>query len=154
MHTRILRIGLAVDETRAYFAHAGRCSPAERVARAFEERWFGAKSLARVRFLVATLTERFEPFPGASAALGRWGAVDTATLRVVCHAHAQLTDVLYRKFTGDFLAARRAMPESTVDRSVVLRWLRREMPDAWAEATYAQFATKLLSAAADAGLVA
>jgi hypothetical protein len=88
------------------------------------------------------------------AALVRWRPADMATLRTVCHVHAQLTDVTYRRFTCELLVPRRALREPSVDRSVVLRWLRRDVAPPWSEATYAQCATKLLTAATEAGLVA
>ena len=49
-HTRILRVTLAVQESRAYWeAVDPEVRGAARVERAFSERWFGNKSLARAR---------------------------------------------------------------------------------------------------------
>jgi len=48
---------------------------------------------------------------------------------------------------------RRSLRDPKVDRDVVLRWVRAEFPDRWAEATCVQFASKLLSTASEAGLV-
>jgi hypothetical protein len=45
------------------------------------------------------------------------------------------------------------MREPRVDRNVTLRWVKNAYPDRWSEATYVQFASKLLSAASEAGLI-
>ena len=59
-HTRILRVSLVVEESRAYWQHLHTEIPKnKRAVVAFEERWFGSKSMERVRSL---LTE-FTPFP-------------------------------------------------------------------------------------------
>ncbi len=154
VHTRILRVALAVEESRAYWTHAGEGPQGgDRALRAFEERWFGGKSLERVRFLMATLAERYEAYPNALAVLHRWRAMDVPTRQAVCHWHLQLSDPLYRRFTGAFLVQRRELRDPRVDRGAVLRWVKAEVPNRWSEATCVQFASKLLSAASEAGLV-
>lgn len=60
---------------------------------------------------------------------------------------------MYRRFTGSFLVERRGLPEARVDRDVVLRWVKTEYPDRWSESTCTQFASKLIAAAAEAGLL-
>jgi hypothetical protein len=57
---------------------------------------------------------------------------------------------MYRRFTGEFLVQRRP---AKVDRGGVLRWVKATYPREWSEATQVQFASKLLSAALEAGLV-
>ncbi len=167
IHTRILRISLAIEESRSYWEHVDPAiEPAHRALIAFEQRWFGSKSLERVRFLVSSFVERYDAFPEALGVLRRWRSMDATTRRMICHVHTQLSDPLYRRFTGALLVDRRAMPEPSVnvgrdsasagrsiDRDVTLRWLKRELPDRWAEATLVQFASKLLSAASEAGLI-
>jgi hypothetical protein len=154
IHTRILRVALAIEESRAYLEHVDPAIPApRRAALAFEQRWFGAKSAARVRFLVATLADRFDSSPNALAVLRRWRSLDAPTRQLVCHWHLQLSDPMYRAFTGDLLVQRRSMQRPSVDRDVALRWLRATFPDRWSEATCVQFASKLLSASLEAGLV-
>lgn len=154
VHTRLLRIALAVEDSRAYWDHAVPAdrgsSPAER---AFEERWFGGKSLERVRFLLSAFGERFGAYPGCLAALRRAGRLDPSARQLLCHFHVQLSDPLYRAFSGSFLVGRRAVRAGTVDRGVVTSWLRTEHRDRWSAATEVQFASKLLSAALEAGLV-
>ena len=45
-HTRILRVSLAVEESRVYWEHLKQEIPKQkRVAIAFEQRWFGSKSM-------------------------------------------------------------------------------------------------------------
>jgi hypothetical protein len=154
MHTGLLRLALAVEDSRRYWASVPALSaPGARARRAFEERWFGAKSLERVRYLLLSFQARYDAYPGALPALARWRSMDLASSRVICHWHLQLSDPLYRRFTDELLGQRRARPDAHVDRHAVLRWLKAEYPDKWSEATYVQFASKLLSAALEAGLV-
>ena len=173
VHTRILRVTLAESECRAYWQHVtldDLALPAEqRVAKAFEERWFGARTIARVRTLMATLSHRFDTTPEALVALRAWRSMPADTRVLVCHWHLQFSDPVYRAFTGEYLARRRADGRATVDRDGVERWVRatwnhaaeaREAREAtaagerWAGTTRLKFAGNLLTAAGDAGLVA
>jgi hypothetical protein len=49
------------------------------------------------------LRARFDAFPNALHVLQRWPHMSPDTRRVVCHWHLQLSDPLYRDFTGTFL---------------------------------------------------
>jgi hypothetical protein len=82
--------------------------------------------------------------------------MSAATRRLICHWHLQLSDPLYRRFSGQLLPERRASPgvSGDVTRDLVARWVRAEGGDRWAAATCVQFASKLLSTAFEAGLVA
>jgi len=154
IHTRILRVTLGLEEARSYWEHVDPSVPVvSRSGRAFEERWFGGKSLERVRFLISTFGERFDPFPGTLDALRHLVGADPVTRQIVCHFHVQLSDPIYRGFTGRFLVKRRGLRSPTVDRDAALRWVRDEFPGRWSAATEVQFASKLLSAASEAGLV-
>ncbi len=153
VHSRLLKCALEVDESRAYWRHAVPGQPAE-AQQAFDEYWFGAKSLARAKVLLTNFRERFDAFPDAHRVLHGWRDMDPDTRRVICHWHVQLTDPLYRAFTGDFLVARRAQPSATVTRDAVVRWLDGHVPTRWTAGTRIQAASKLLSAALSAGLVA
>jgi hypothetical protein len=154
VHTRILRLALGVEEARAYWAHVDpSVPPGARALQAFEQRWFGAKTLERVKTLLPYLAVRYDAFPESLAVLRRWREMDPVARQVICHWHVQLTDPIYRRFTGAFLIERRALKDPNVDRPAVARWLRHAWPDRWSEATVIQFASKLLSAASEAGLV-
>lgn len=154
VHTRILRLALGVEDSRSYWEHVDpSVPPGDRAVVAFEQRWFGAKSLERVRFLVSAFVERYDPFPEALAVLRRWHSMDAPTRQMICHWHLQLSDPLYRRFTGEFLVERRAARDAKLDRDITLRWVKSEFPDRWSAATCVQFASKLLSAASEAGLV-
>lgn len=154
VHTRILRLALGIEESRSYWEHVDPSVPvADRALVAFEHRWFGSKSLERARFLLSNFVDRYDAFPEALDVLRRWRSMDAATRQVVCHWHLQLSDPLYRRFTGQFLVERRGLREPKVDRDVVLRWVKNEFPERWSEATLVQFASKLLSAASEAGVV-
>jgi hypothetical protein len=154
IHTRILRLALGVEDSRSYWEHVDPTVPvADRALIAFERRWFGSKSLERVRFLLSTFVERYDAFPEALEVLRHWRAMDAATRQVICHWHLQLSDPIYRQFTGKFLVERRALRDPKVDRDIVLRWVKTEFPERWSAATCVQFASKLLSAASEAGVI-
>jgi hypothetical protein len=154
VHTRILRLALGIEEARAYWANVDPAvPPGQRALQAFEQRWFGPKSLERVRTLLPYLAGRYDAFPEALAVLRRWRNMEPAERQVICHWHVQLSDPIYRRFTGQFLIERRELKDPKVDRPGVARWLRQTWPDRWSEATVLQFASKLLSAASEAGLV-
>ncbi len=154
VHTCLLRLALGIEESRSYWEHVDPLvSPSARAITAFEQRWFGSRSLERVRFLLASFVDRFDAFPEALHVLRRWRCMDAPTRQVLCHWHVQLSDPLYRRFTGKFLVERRGSPDPRVDRDIVLRWVKNEFPERWSDATRVQFASKLLSAASEAGIV-
>lgn len=149
-HSRLLKCGLQIEECRAYWARAGGEVSARR---AFEDYWFGAKSMARVEVLLTNLRHRFDAFPPTLQILGRWGEMSPDTRKLICHWHLQLADPLYRRFTGVYLVQRREGPRAEVTRDLVARWVEDEGPAAWTLPTRIEFAGKLLSAARAAGLV-
>jgi len=154
VHTRILRLALGIDEARAYWAHVDPAvPPGARAPQAFDQRWFGAKTLPRVKTLLPYLAARYDAFPEALDVLRRWRHMEPAARQVICHWHVQLSDPLYRRFTGEFLVERRTLPDPKVDRPGIARWVRQAFPGRWTETTIVQFASKLLSAASEAGLV-
>jgi hypothetical protein len=154
VHARLLRLALGVEESRAYWEHVDpNVAPDQRPMIAFEERWFGAKSLERIRFLLPNFAHRYDGHRAALEVLRRWRSMDPSTRQAVCHVHLQLSDPLYRRYTGVFLVERRGLSEPKVDRDATLRWVKSTYPDRWADSTNVQFASKLLSAASEAGLV-
>jgi hypothetical protein len=151
VHTRLLRCALEIDDCRAYWAHA----TGPRDARiAFEEYWFGARSLARVELLMANMAVRFDAFPPSLAVLHGWPHMCPDTRRAICHWHLQLADPLYRQFTGTYLVERREGPRPEITRDRVVAWMAQQDAGRWTLTTRVQFASKLLSAAFSAGLVA
>ena len=153
VHTRLLKCALEIDDSRAYWAHAD--GPGSATAqRAFDEYWFGAKSLSRIEVLLANMRVRFDPFPAALETLHRWSDMSPDTRRVICHWHLQLADPLYRAFTGEYLVERRAGSRPQVTRDLVVGWVGQQGPGRWTMSTRIQFASKLLSAAFSAGLLA
>jgi hypothetical protein len=150
VHTRLLKCALEVDDARAFWAHA---TPGASAQHAFDAYWFGARSLPRVEVLLANMRARFAAFPPALDVLHRWPDMSPDTRQLICHWHLQLSDPLYRRFTGHFLVARRlGRPELT--RDLVVAWVSAEAPDRWTMPTRIQCASKLLSAAFSAGLLA
>ncbi len=153
VHSRLLKIALAARESSAYWAHYDpSIAPARVAPTAFEQRWFGAKSEARVRDLLANFAVRYDAYPSALSVLRRWSAMAPSTRLCVVHWHLQLADPVYRAFTGQWLFDRRMMGAGAFDRSVVARWVRAQHASRWAESTCVQIASKLLSAASEARL--
>ncbi|HRE89367.1 MAG TPA: DUF1819 family protein, partial [Myxococcota bacterium] len=125
---------------------------------AFEHYWFGAKSLPRVEVLLTNMRARFSAFPDALHVLHVWPEMPLESRRLICHWHLQLSDPIYRQFTGDFLPERRDNLRPEVTRDQVVRWvrdldLRTNTAARWTTSTHTQFASKLLSCAFSAGLL-
>jgi hypothetical protein len=152
VHTRLLTTALLVEDARAYWSHA-RLGARASAQEAFDGYWFGARSLERVEVLLTTLRARFAAFPDGLDVLRRWPHMGPDARAVLCHWHLQLTDPLYRAFTGDALPARRASGRTEITRDVVVRWVTERGPAQWTLPTRIQFASKLLSACRSAGLV-
>lgn len=151
-HTRLLRVSLGLEESRAYWEHRRFASPKLGLATvAFEERWFGNKSMARVQRLLSEFSHRYDAYPVALAVLTHWQPIDLVTRQNLCHWHLQLADPTYRRFTGTYLEQRRCQ-KATVDRDMVTRWVVSTIGSDWASATSQRMATGLLTAAAAAGL--
>ena len=152
MHTRIMKCALQVDESRAYWAHAdARSEPSS--TEAFERYWFGAKTMPRVKVLLSNMRARYSAYPNALWVLHRWPAMEPSIRRLITHWHVQLSDPLYRAFTADYLVERRGLPDPSVSRAAVIRWVEGQGPTRWTHASHVQFASKLLSSAFAAGLV-
>ncbi len=154
VHTRILRCMLAVDDSHAYWQRLDRVLPhGERARCAFEQRWFGTKSEARIRTLMTDMVERFDVYPEALALLQALGTVQAVFRPTICHIHTQLADPIYRRFTGEMLPERRERGQRSIDREVVAAWVDSLEPGRWSSITCTKFASNLLATAADAGLV-
>jgi hypothetical protein len=153
-HTHILRLTLVVQESRAYWESVdSSIQGTARIERAFTERWFGNKSLARVKLLLSNFAARFDQYPPSLDTLRWWQPDDVGTRPLVCHWHLQLSDPLYRAFTGAWLAAKHDDGRRNFDTDTVARWVGT-LPNAkWAPSTRYQFASKLIRAADEAGLV-
>jgi hypothetical protein len=153
IHTRLLKCTLEVESSRAYWQQATAAARPFRAHQAFEEYWFGARSLIRVEELISELRARYDAFPSALRVLGSWPAMDPDTRRAVCHWHLQLSDPLYRRFTGTYLLERHRQERPQVTRDLTLTWVSQQEPGRWAASTRVQLASKLLSSAYSAGLI-
>lgn len=153
--SQLLRVTLEAEHARAWWAVARPDLSLDAEATlAYGQYWFGVKSMARVRSLLGAFRSRFGAHPQALAALRLWTDIDRDSRNLVCHWHVQLTDPLYRAFTGELLPERRLRGHADVGREVVLAWLGHVDADKrWSAATRIGFASKLLSVAHAAGLV-
>lgn len=152
-HSRLLRCSLCVQESRAYWAHADPGDPVGSSARAFEESWFGAKSEPWTAELLKNMQARFAAFPSALRVLGAWSDMAPDTRNLICHWHLQLTDPLYRQFTGEYLPERVRASRGDLNRHGVVQWVAAHGPRRWTLKTQIQFASRLLSCALAAGLL-
>lgn len=152
LNTRLLKCGLEVGHCRAYWSHAKGTAPPT-AQQAFDEYWFGARSLRRTEAILASMRARFDAFPPALTVLHRWSRMPAEARRAICHWHLQLADPLYRRFTGAFLVERRAGTGSDLTRSVTTAWVATQAKSRWSLPTQIELASRLLSAAFAAGLV-
>ncbi|MEL6352963.1 MAG: BrxA family protein [Cyanobacteria bacterium J06627_28] len=152
-HTRLLRVSLALEESREYWEQMTLTTPKEgRAKLAFENRWFGSKSMARVQRLLAEFGHRYDAYPEAIAALIHWQPNDLTTRQNICHWHLQLSDPMYRAFSSTFLEERRSQKAAKIDRDIVARWVTQNITAEWASATVLRMATALITCATAAGL--
>ena len=160
-HTRLLRVSLALEESRDYWEQMSLQTPREgRAELAFENRWFGSKSMARVQRLLAEFSHRYDAYPAAIATLIDWQPSDLITRQNICHWHLQLSDPMYRAFSSTFLELRRSHQsphqssygEAKIDRDIVARWVAENITAQWASATVLRMATALITCATAAGL--
>lgn len=154
IHTRLLHCTLEVEESREYWRRAAGAEAPPSANQVFGESWFGPKSLERVKKVLSSLRARYNAFPPCLPVLAGWRGMDPDTRRLICHWHLQFSDPLYRAFTGVFLPARHAESRPSVTHAVTVGWVGEQVADRWNTATRVQFASKLLSAAHSAGLVA
>jgi hypothetical protein len=153
-HTRILRTTLATDDCYAYWQKVDfGVPPPQRARVAFEERWFGLKSDARVRTLMGDMLERFDAFPEALQLLHELRTIPAALRPWICHLHTALADPIYRQFAGEFLPGRRALGYTNVAREHVARWVNELYPERWAGVTATKFGSNLLATAFEVGLL-
>ncbi len=150
-HTRILKCALEVEDARAYWGRTDG-STAATASQAFDEYWFGARSLSRVKVLLTNFRYRFNAFPQTLPVLHGWTAMSPETRKLICHWHLQLSDPIYRDLTGNVLPELRHTGRHDVTRDYLIRWIG-DQPAEWTMATQIQFASKLLSSAFAAGLV-
>lgn len=155
LHTRLLRVTLEIESSAAFWKHAdAKLSHAALAAQATDQGWFGKRSIARTRKLVDELCSRFFPFPKALAVLAKWNDMSPETRRLVCHWHVQLTDVVYRKFSGELLTELRGPEGAVITRPLVADWIDGLAPGKWSMSTRLKFASNMITIGAEAGLIA
>jgi len=152
IHTRLMRCDLSLDACTAYWAHRTAQDRLE-APQAYERMVFGPRSMSRVKTLLENLRARFDAYPHCLETLHAWQPMSLAERACIAHAHLQLTDPLYRPFTGEWLVERRAEGR-TFTRDAVARWVGSVGGDRWQRASQVQLASKLLGASRAAGLVA
>lgn len=152
IHTRLLKFGLE-QQTAAVFWR--RFVPGQEVdpTTVHREYWFGDKRLDRIKVILTNLRARFTAYPKALHALTIWQPSSPTDRAVVCHLHLMLSDPLYRKFADAYLHSRRESLRAEVDLDGVVAWVGDQGPGRWTMATRRQFASKLLGAAREVGLV-
>ncbi|MEQ9406492.1 MAG: DUF1819 domain-containing protein [Fuerstiella sp.] len=152
-HTRLLKSPIEVEHARAYWRHVDVDACSDNSAAAFSEYWFGARSMPRVEVLLAGFREQFDAYPPSLRVLHCWSNMDSGTRRIICHWHLQLSDQLYREFTGEYLVDRMNHGRTDVTRDLVVRWIEEIAPERWGTSTRIQFARRLLFSATESGLL-
>lgn len=153
IRSRLIRCPLAIEESRAYWARVKPDNHPPKAQEVFDQYWFGAKSLSWVKELILNMQTRFGAFPEALRVLQSWQSMMPDTRAAICHWHLQLTDSIYRSFSGDFLIARREAVQPALHRNTVIAWVAENGRADWTLATRKQLATRLLSVALCAGLI-
>jgi hypothetical protein len=152
LHTRVLKCTLESANSRIFWAESALQQPMQAEV-AFEAGWFGHRSLTRLRELLTNLRARYEAFPSALQVLHRWQGMGGDTQKLICHWHMQLSDPLYRQFTGVFLPDRLLQGHSTISKQQVVSWLGDAGGGRWSGSTRLALASKLLSSANSAGII-
>ena len=153
-HTRVMKCTLDVEHSRAYWSHCAATVGDVTTQDAFDKATFGTRSFPRVERLMADMRHRFDAFPFALALLKRWNRMSPEDRVLICHWHMQLADPLYRAFTGKLLVERFVGPRPTVDCDLVVHWIESLVPERWQLPTRIKIASKLMSSAMFAGLLA
>lgn len=153
LQSRLVKCPLVIEESRAYWERAVPAGHPLSAQRVFEQYWFGAKSLPWVKVLMLNLQTRFGDFPEALQVLHGWHSMKPDTRAIICHWHLQLTDPLYRAFSGDFLIARRDAARPELHGNTVVAWVAEIGRSKWTLPTQRKLASRLLSAALSAGLI-
>ncbi len=154
IHPRLVKCPLLIEESRAFWERAIAGGPPPSRQEAFDQYWFGAKSMSWIKELIHNLQSRFGAFPEALQVLHRWPSMTPETRSAICHWHVQITDPVYRAFSGDFLVARRDAANPDIHRSTVVSWIEKNGNPNWTLPTRKKLATRLLSVAYCAGLIA
>jgi Putative inner membrane protein (DUF1819) len=152
IHARLLKCGLEAESSRAFWSRSV-SAEFNSAQQAFNDYWFGARSLSRTKVLLAEMKLRYSAFPMALEALKRLQDVSSDMRLLICHWHLQLTDPLYRSFTGEKLPERRVSFRAEITREVAEEWVRERVGSRWSSATLTLYASKLLSSAHRAGLI-
>ena len=152
LHTRVIKCTLESPNSRIFWAKSTSQQPMQAEV-AFEAGWFGNRSLPRLRELLANLRARYEAFPLALQVLHRWQGMGGDTQNLICHWHLQLSDPLYRQFSGAFLPDRLLQGQPTINKQQVVTWLGDAGGGRWSGSTRLQLASKLLSTAHSVGLI-
>ncbi len=152
-HTGLLRLALALEDSRAYLDHFRPEIPAKKLAEtAFEERWFGNKSMARIKLILNDFRKRYNAYPPAFVVLHRWKPADPNIRKNLCHWHLQLSDPIYRDLSGVFLVQRRERIDAALSRDIVAKWLHERTGNRWAMTTIRRISENLVTSLAEAGL--
>ncbi len=152
LHTRVLKCTLEATNSRIFWAESGSQRPMQ-AEEAFEAGLFGHRSLGRLRELLTNLRARYAAFPAALQVLRHWRHMGSDTQTLICHWHLQLSDPLYRQFSGSFLPDRLLGGQPTISKQQAVTWLGDAGGGRWSGSTRLQLASKLLSTAHSAGLI-
>ena len=149
----MMKCTLEIEPSRSYWQLWGSVDGSITNEKAFEESVFGSKTYLRVKCLLADMRHRYDAYPFALEVLGKCRPIELSDRALICHWHTQLSDPIYRKFTGEYLVERYYSPAGNVDNDMVSRWIELTVPDRWQISTRNKIASKMLTSALTVGII-
>ena len=153
IHTRLLRSTLLEEDSQSFWRNYNGESQEEAVEKAYNDYWFGNANKATIKRTLGNLFERFVNFPQCLEVLKLWTDMTVQERAIICHWHVQMTDILYRRFTSEFLPSRFVYSPPTFHKDQAQQWVYGFMAEKWAGTTQAQMASKMLNCIRNTGLV-
>ena len=153
IHTRLLRATLLEEHSQSFWKHFKQDETEDNVETAYNNYWFGSANKATIRRTLSNFYVRYTEFPNCLSVLKKWTDIDIRERILICHWHLQLSDVLYRKFTSEFIPSRFIYTPAAFHKDQVQQWVYGFMGEKWAGSTQAQLASKMLSCIRSVGYV-
>lgn len=154
IHTRLLRSTLLEEDSQNYWRQHLHNQTSDEVNLAYDNYWFGSANKATIKRTLTNLHARYINFPNCLEVLNLWKNMTVKERAIICHWHVQLSDVLYRRFTSEFIPSRFIYTPPTFHKDQAQQWVYSYMGAKWAGSTQAQLASKMMSCIRSTGLVA
>lgn len=153
IHTRMINDTLLEERSQSFWKNIDLDNKQNLVEVAYNNYWFGSANKATIKRTLNNFHVRYSAFPHCLAALKKWEDIDIKERALVCHWHMQLSDVLYRRFTSEFIPSRFIYKPAAFHKDQVQQWVYGFMGEKWAGSTQAQMASKMMSTIRSVGYV-